>query len=55
MLEHHKKTLAQSLFGFAGLAGLIITILIATASVTKADDTIGLTSAWCNVYQGLSL
>jgi beta-lactamase regulating signal transducer with metallopeptidase domain len=51
LLEQHKKTLPQSLFGFASLAVLIFIVLIASAPVTAAVDPIGLSTGWCSIYQ----
>ena len=55
MMEHHKKTTPQSVFGFAGLALVLFLTLIVTAPVVEANDPIGLVSSWCTTYKGLGL
>jgi len=55
MLEQHKKTLPQSLLGFASVLVVFIITLIATAPLIEANDTIGIVTNWCDTYPGLGL
>ena len=55
MLEQHKKTIPQSLYGFVSMALLVMAILIIAVPVIEANDTISLSSGWCSIYQGLGL